>query len=102
MKRSSAATTTEIQREQLFLVQLERELNAVLVKINENLNILKVEELQLRSHAISMLGKQQSSENIEAITKKESAVVFNDDPEKVNKQKLDLEIMLRNITEEED
>lgn len=102
MKRSSSVTTTEIQREQLFLVQLERELNAVLVKINENLNILKVEELQLRSHAISMLGKQQSSENIEAITKKESAVVFNDDPEKVNKQKLDLEIMLRNITEEED
>lgn len=102
MKRNLALTTADIQKEQLFLVQLERELNTVLSKINENLNTLKVEELQLRSQAVNMMVSKASSEKVDTITKQEAVAVFNDNPEVVNQQELDLNILFKTIQEEEE
>ncbi|XP_055923169.1 uncharacterized protein LOC129953758 [Eupeodes corollae] len=101
MKRN-VLTTADVQKEQLFLVQLERELNTILGKINENLNTLKVEELQLRSQAVNMLAPHSTSHKVEAIAKQEAPPVFNDNPEVVNQQEIDLNILLKNINEEEE
>ncbi|XP_055854816.1 uncharacterized protein LOC129918361 [Episyrphus balteatus] len=103
MKRNQLyQSTADIQKEQLFLVQLERELNNVLSKINENINTLKVEELQLRSQAVNMSAPQKTSQKIEAITKQEATPVFIDNPEIVNQQEMDLNILMKNINEEEE
>ena len=61
-----------------------------------------MEELQLRSQAVNMSAPQKTSKKVEAITKQEAAPVFIDNPEIVNQQEMDLNILMKNINEEEE
>ncbi|XP_018802764.1 PREDICTED: uncharacterized protein LOC108977507 [Bactrocera latifrons] len=67
MGRSSNASfvnNARIQKEQLQLCKIQKELETILGRVNEAINELKVEELQLKAGAAAVLSESMQSANL--------------------------------------
>uniref|UniRef100_A0A0A1XQ04 Glycine--tRNA ligase beta subunit n=1 Tax=Zeugodacus cucurbitae TaxID=28588 RepID=A0A0A1XQ04_ZEUCU len=67
MGRNSNATfvnNARIQKEQLQLCKIQKELETIIGRVNEAINELKVEELQLKAGAAAALSENMRSANL--------------------------------------
>ncbi|XP_039947629.1 uncharacterized protein LOC126762927 [Bactrocera neohumeralis] len=61
---ASIVNNTKIQKEQLQLCKIQKELETILGRVNEAINELKVEELQLKAGAAAALSENMQAANL--------------------------------------
>ncbi|XP_011214658.2 uncharacterized protein LOC105234101 [Bactrocera dorsalis] len=61
---ASFVNNARIQKEQLQLCKIQKELETILGRVNEAINELKVEELQLKAGAAAALSENMQSSNL--------------------------------------
>uniref|UniRef100_A0A1B0BTD1 Uncharacterized protein n=1 Tax=Glossina palpalis gambiensis TaxID=67801 RepID=A0A1B0BTD1_9MUSC len=106
MKKSRVTGVRALQKQQGQLLKIQKALELLLVKVNESINALKVEELQLRSYAASEITKNidenEPSTSAQAIALMSTHSLLNNaselatqtDYNLVNQQQINLESLL--------
>uniref|UniRef100_A0A1A9ZQZ6 Uncharacterized protein n=1 Tax=Glossina pallidipes TaxID=7398 RepID=A0A1A9ZQZ6_GLOPL len=106
MRKSRVSGIRGLQKQQGQLLKIQKSLELLLVQVNESINALKVEELQLRSHAASEITKSidenQPSTSAQAVALMSAHSLLNSaaglatqtDYNLVNQQQINLESLL--------
>ncbi|KAI9580037.1 uncharacterized protein LOC119639583 [Glossina fuscipes] len=106
MKKSRVTGVRALQKQQGQLLKIQKALELLLVKVNESINALKVEELQLRSYAASEITKNidenEPSTSAQAVALMSAHSLLNNaselatqtDYNLVNQQQINLESLL--------
>ncbi|KAM8704200.1 hypothetical protein ACLKA7_008749 [Drosophila subpalustris] len=88
-------TNTALQKEQSHLYELEKKIVQNLPKIQEALNLLKVEELHLKSQLVNQKLSQVAASSLDGSVAHSENIVTPDD--QTNQQEIDLDLFVNKL-----
>lgn len=101
MSESISKERSNIMKEQMRIMKAQKEIEKLLTIVGQQINVLKVEELQLRANAVNRNITQTSSTTptttVPPQTTPTTPTCKTEIPEEINKQTLDLDILAPNI-----